>query len=162
MTRLLAWIGRLAINPKGELAFWEQPDAQLIRGRIVGTDIAHAVPLTLIAGMGHATMGVVDYNLLGSLLLGSIPGIALGSHLAFRLPERRMKQTLAVILIFVGGKLSEAGRIAEYLCEATADEIVPAVKKVLDAYLEHRRNADELFVDFCERIGIEPFRDLIK
>ncbi len=73
--------------------------------RIVGTDIAHAVPLTLVAGMGHATMGTVNYEMLGSLLLGSIPGIALGSHLAFRLPERRMKQILAAILFFVGSKL---------------------------------------------------------
>lgn len=77
-----------------------------VRGvRIVGTDIAHAVPLTLVAGMGHATMGTVNYEMLGSLLIGSIPGIALGSHLAFRLPERRMKQGLAMILLFVGSKL---------------------------------------------------------
>jgi len=73
--------------------------------RIVGTDIAHAVPLTLVAGMGHASMGSVNFELLGSLLLGSIPGIALGSHVAFRLPEKVMKRSLAVLLFFVGGKL---------------------------------------------------------
>lgn len=73
--------------------------------RIVGTDIAHAVPLTLVAGLGHATMGSVDLALLGSLLLGSIPGIALGAHVAFRLPERVLKQSLATILLLVGGKL---------------------------------------------------------
>lgn len=73
--------------------------------RIVGTDIAHAVPLTLVAGLGHASVGVVDYGMLGALLLGSIPGIALGSHIAFRLPERSLKRTLAVILFFVGGRL---------------------------------------------------------
>jgi uncharacterized membrane protein YfcA len=73
--------------------------------RIVGTDIAHAVPLTLVAGLGHAHAGSVEYGLLGALLLGSIPGIALGSQLAFKLPERILKHSLAVILIGVGGKL---------------------------------------------------------
>lgn len=73
--------------------------------RIVGTDIAHAVPLTLVAGLGHASTGVVDYDMLGSLLLGSIPGIALGSHVAFRLPEKALKRTLALILLFVGSRL---------------------------------------------------------
>lgn len=73
--------------------------------RIVGTDIAHAVPLTLVAGLGHASTGVVDYDMLGSLLLGSIPGIALGSHVAFRLPEKSLKRILAFILLFVGGRL---------------------------------------------------------
>lgn len=64
--------------------------------------------------------------------------------------------------IFVGGKLSEAGKIAEYLCDATAGEIVPAVKKVLDTYLAHRESDGELFVDFCERIGIGKFQELVK
>ena len=64
--------------------------------------------------------------------------------------------------IFVGGKLSEAGKIAEYLCEASAEAIVPAVKKILDTYLAHRQNDGERFVDFCERIGIEPFQELVK
>lgn len=73
--------------------------------RIVGTDIAHAVPLTLVAGLGHASTGVVDYDMLGALLLGSIPGIAVGSHVAFRLPEKALKRSLAVILLFVGGRL---------------------------------------------------------
>lgn len=64
--------------------------------------------------------------------------------------------------IFVGGKLSEAGKIAEYLCEATNDEIVPAVRKILDTYLANRTDDTELFVDFCERIGIETFQELVK
>jgi len=64
--------------------------------------------------------------------------------------------------IFVGGKLSEAGKIAEYLCDASTEEIVPAVRKVLDTYLAHRNDADELFVDFCARIGIEKFQKLVK
>ena len=48
--------------------------------RIAGTDIAHAVPLTLVAGLGHASIGTVDYQLLGTLLVGLIPGIWIGSH----------------------------------------------------------------------------------
>jgi uncharacterized membrane protein YfcA len=73
--------------------------------RIVGTDIAHAVPLTLLAGLGHAGIGGVDFKMLGWLLLGSIPGIAVGAQASFRLPERAMKQLLAAILMVVGSKL---------------------------------------------------------
>ncbi len=64
--------------------------------------------------------------------------------------------------IFVGGKLSEAGRIAEYLCDAPAEAIVPAVKKILDTYLENRSSEDELFVDFYERMGIDQFKEWVK
>lgn len=73
--------------------------------KIVGTDIAHAVPLTLVAGVGHASLGGVNFQLLGSLLLGSIPGVVVGSKLAMRLPERRLKQALASILLIVALKL---------------------------------------------------------
>ena len=76
--------------------------------RVVGTDIAHAVPITLIAGLGHAFLGNVNGWMLASLLLGSIPGIALGSHLAARLPERIVRHALAAILVFAGGKLVAA------------------------------------------------------
>lgn len=73
--------------------------------RIVGTDIAHAVPLTLVAGLGHASLGGVDFPMLGALLAGSIPGIFVGTQLAFRLPERVLKNGLAAILFAVGSKL---------------------------------------------------------
>ncbi len=73
--------------------------------RIVGTDIAHAVPLTLAAGLGHAWFGNVDWALLGALLLGSLPGIVLGSHFAVRLPERAVRRALAALLLFAGTKL---------------------------------------------------------
>lgn len=72
---------------------------------LVGTDIAHAVPLTLIAGMGHAYLGTVDYVLLGSLLLGSLPGIYLGSHIGGRIPDRILRPILSTILIVIGIKL---------------------------------------------------------
>jgi len=72
---------------------------------IVGTDIAHAVPLTLIAGLGHASLGTIDYPLLGMLLIGSIPGIYLGSHMSSKVAEHWVRIALAAILIFVGIKL---------------------------------------------------------
>ena len=73
--------------------------------KIVGSDIAHAVPLTLVAGIGHWFMGSVDFELLGSLLVGSLPGIYLGSHLAVRIPEKVLRPSLAAILLFTGSKL---------------------------------------------------------
>jgi uncharacterized protein len=73
--------------------------------RIVGSDIAHAVPLTLIAGAGHWWLGSVDWPLLVSLLAGSLPGIAIGSHFASRVPERVLRPLLAGTLALVGGKL---------------------------------------------------------
>lgn len=73
--------------------------------RVVGSDLAHAVPLTLIAGLGHWAIGSVDWSLLGSLLLGSLPGIWLGSHASARIPERFLRPILASMLVLVGGKL---------------------------------------------------------
>ncbi len=73
--------------------------------RIVGSDIAHAVPLTLIAGAGHWWLGSVDWKLLISLLAGSIPGIAIGSHFASRVPEKVLRPLLAGTLALIGGKL---------------------------------------------------------
>jgi hypothetical protein len=73
--------------------------------RIVGSDIAHAVPLTAVAGLGHLSMGTVDFNLLGSLLVGSLPGIYLGSHAGSRVPERFLRPVLATLLVVIGGKL---------------------------------------------------------
>ena len=72
---------------------------------IVGSDIAHAVPLTLVAGLGHASLGTVDYSLLGTLLIGSIPGIYIGSHLSAKVAEHWIRIALAAILIYVGLKL---------------------------------------------------------
>jgi uncharacterized membrane protein YfcA len=72
---------------------------------IVGSDIAHAVPLTLIGGIGHAWLGTVDWMLLVSLLSGSIPGIVLGSYFAARVPDRVIRSVLAFVLCLVGGRL---------------------------------------------------------
>jgi uncharacterized protein len=73
--------------------------------RIVGSDIAHAVPLTLVAGIGHWMLGSVDWNLFASLLAGSLPGIFLGSYMATRVPEAALRLVLAVTLLVVGARL---------------------------------------------------------
>ena len=73
--------------------------------RIVAADIAYAVPMTLVAGLGHASMGSVDWPLLGKLVSGSLPGIWLGSMLITRTPERIIRLTLSVLLTLAGTKL---------------------------------------------------------
>jgi uncharacterized protein len=73
--------------------------------RIVGSDIAHAVPLTLVAGFGHWLIGGVDFVLLGNLLIGSIPGVVIGSLLSSRAPDNILRPALAAVLLFSGFKL---------------------------------------------------------
>ena len=73
--------------------------------QIVGSDIAHAVPLTLLAGLGHWIIGSVDTHLLGLLLTGSLPGIVLGSYCAAHVPDRVLRFALAITLLVVGGRL---------------------------------------------------------
>jgi len=72
---------------------------------IVGTDIAHATVLSLVVGLAHMTQGNVDFALAGSLLLGGVPGVLLGSRVAPWLPGGPLKMILAVMLIFVGARL---------------------------------------------------------
>ena len=69
--------------------------------RLVGSDIAHAVPLTLIAGLGHWWLGSINFPLLGSLLIGSIPGIIVGSMLVTKVPEPSLRFILAFVLVLV-------------------------------------------------------------
>jgi uncharacterized protein len=73
--------------------------------RIVAADIAYAVPLTLVAGLGHASLGSVDWPMLAKLLAGSIPGIWVGSHLMFKTPERVIRSLLSILLAYAGLKL---------------------------------------------------------
>jgi len=79
---------------------------QLPMARIIGSDIAHAVPLTLVAGAGHWIMGAVDWHLMASLLVGSLPGIVIGSYSAIRVPETALRVVLATTLIVVATKLA--------------------------------------------------------
>lgn len=77
----------------------------LLTRQLVGTDIVHAVPLTLISGLGHLSMGNTNFTLLGMLLAGSLPGIALGSRLTGKLPDWFLRFALAVILAFAASQL---------------------------------------------------------
>ncbi len=79
---------------------------QLPMAKIVGSDIAHAVPLTLIAGTGHWMMGSVDWHIMGSLLAGSLPGIFVGSYFATRIPERALRVVLATTLFVVASRIA--------------------------------------------------------
>jgi uncharacterized membrane protein YfcA len=73
--------------------------------RIVAADIAYAVPLTLVAGLGHASLGSVDWPLLAKLLAGSLPGIWLGTRLMRHTPERLVRSALSLLLAYAGTKL---------------------------------------------------------
>jgi uncharacterized protein len=73
---------------------------------IVGSDVAHAVPLTLVAGLGHWYLGNIDWGLLGSLLTGSLPGIVIGAALASRTPDILLRPALALVLTVVGVRLA--------------------------------------------------------
>jgi uncharacterized membrane protein YfcA len=79
---------------------------KLPTARIIGSDIAHAVPLTLVAGIGHWFLGSIDWQVFASLILGSVPGILIGSYAAARFPETALRVVLALTLIAVATKLS--------------------------------------------------------
>jgi hypothetical protein len=72
--------------------------------KVVGTDLAHAIPLTAVAGFGHWSLGHVDFALLGTLLIGSLPGIWVGSHLSVKIPEKVLRPLLAALLLIIGLK----------------------------------------------------------
>ena len=74
--------------------------------KVVGSDIAHAVPLTLVAGIGHWLMGSVDWHIIVSLLAGSLPGIFVGSYFAIRIPERALRLILATTLVVVASRIA--------------------------------------------------------
>jgi hypothetical protein len=97
---------------------------QMPMARVVGSDIAHAVPLTLIAGLGHWGMGAVDWHIIGSLLVGSLPGIFIGSYFAIRVPERALRLVLAATLFVV------ASRIAYEHIGAASDMITAFTRRV--------------------------------
>ena len=97
----LTSVGAGALGVTVLLALYPRLDVR----EIVGSDIAHAVPLTLVGGMGYWAIGEIDWALLVSLLIGSIPGIIIGSNLAPRMAEHIIRRILAVTLCLVSIKL---------------------------------------------------------
>lgn len=81
---------------------------RLTPAKLVGTDLAHAIPLALLCGAGHLLMGNVDFTLLGQLLLGSIPGVWIGAHYGAKLPDNFLRIAIALVLGIVGIKLATA------------------------------------------------------
>jgi uncharacterized membrane protein YfcA len=73
--------------------------------RLVGTDIVHAIPLTVLAGTGHLFMGNVNFSLLGMLLIGSVPGILIGSLASAQAPEKIIRRAISIVLVLVGIKM---------------------------------------------------------
>jgi uncharacterized protein len=94
-------VGAGAIGVTGLIILYPR----LPMARIIGSDIAHAVPLTLIAGVGHWMIGTIDWHIFGSLLAGSLPGIILGSYIAIHVPESALRLLLAATLTVVADKL---------------------------------------------------------
>jgi uncharacterized membrane protein YfcA len=78
---------------------------RLTSGRLVGTDLAHAIPLTLIAGLGHLSLGNVNFQLMLNLLIGSIPGVLVGSFISARAPVKPVRYAIAAVLLIVSYKM---------------------------------------------------------
>jgi uncharacterized protein len=78
---------------------------RLTPNKLVGTDLAHAIPLAMIAGLGHLTLGNVNYALLGNLLIGSIPGVLIGSLISTRAPLKFIRYAIAIVLGAVAVKM---------------------------------------------------------
>ena len=73
--------------------------------KLIATDLMHAIPLAIFAGIGHLFMGDVNFTLLGNLLLGSIPAVLIGASLSARLPHAVLRSLLAIVLMSIGIKL---------------------------------------------------------
>jgi len=96
---------------------------RLPMAKIVGSDIVHAVPLTLVAGAGHWALGSVDWHLMGMLLMGSLPGIIIGSYSAVRVPETVLRVALAAVLIVVASKIGVEELHVQTLVATTASAV---------------------------------------
>src|SRR5574337_485802 len=98
-------VGGVTIQALGAVLILNLYPFRMEPARLVGTDIVHAIPLTVVAGSGHLLLGNVDFDLLGLLLTGSIPGILLGSLISTRAPETVLRGVIALTLVVAGMKM---------------------------------------------------------
>lgn len=83
---------------------------RLVPTRVVGTDVFHAAILLWAAAAAHIVAGNVDFGLAGTILIGSVPGVWVGSHMSVRIPVGTLRTALAIVLLGSGlGLLSKAG-----------------------------------------------------
>jgi uncharacterized protein len=111
----------------------------LTAAKIVGTDIFHAALLLWVAGMGHFVAGNVDLAATGWLLIGSIPGVLIGSQITVKLPDRSLRVALALVLSLSGVKLLEPpGANAIVIATAAAAVVVGVAVLTRRALLARR------------------------
>jgi uncharacterized membrane protein YfcA len=106
--------------------------------RVVGTDVFHAAVLLWAASVAHFASGNIDFALAGSILIGSVPGVWVGSHLAVRMPERGLRPALGIVLLASGlGLVTKAGvAIPAYVLVG-----VPVLLAIAAWWLDRRRSA---------------------
>ena len=99
---LLVTLTSIGAGVLGSLALLYLYPLRMTPHKLVATDLVHAIPLALVAGLGYLIAGMVDWALLLNLLIGSVPGIILGSLLTQRVPARGLQWVIALLLLGVG------------------------------------------------------------
>jgi uncharacterized membrane protein YfcA len=112
--------------------------------KIVGTDILHAAALLYVAGFGHVVAGNVDMGTVGWLLIGSIPGVLIGSHYSVRIPEAWLRLALADVLAISGLKLVQVPNV--YLAVAIGLSVVAGIVAVVGTRRRLRAQGKKLLV----------------
>jgi uncharacterized membrane protein YfcA len=112
--------------------------------KVVGTDILHAAALLYVAGFGHFVAGNVDMHVVGWLLIGSIPGVLIGSHYSVRIPEAWLRLALADVLAISGLKLVQVPNV--YLAVAIGVSLVAGLVAVVNTRRRLRAEGKKLLV----------------
>jgi uncharacterized membrane protein YfcA len=112
--------------------------------KIVGTDILHAAALLYVAGFGHFIAGNVDFHAVGWLLIGSIPGVLIGSHYSVRVPEAWLRLALADVLAISGLKLVQVPNV--YLAVAIGVSVAAGLVAVVNTRRRLRAEGKKLLV----------------